>query len=58
MFEIYKSTDKEFRWRFLATNGRVLADSGEGYTKRSAALKAVERVQKLIPGAKIVEKHG
>jgi uncharacterized protein YegP (UPF0339 family) len=58
MFEIYRSTDKEFRWRFLATNGRVLADSGEGYAKRSAAIRAVDRIKALIPGARVVENLG
>jgi uncharacterized protein YegP (UPF0339 family) len=35
---IYKDKKKELRWRMIAKNGRILADSGEGY-KRISALK-------------------
>jgi uncharacterized protein YegP (UPF0339 family) len=28
---IYKDTAGEYRWRYQAVNGQVIADSGEGY---------------------------
>jgi uncharacterized protein len=33
-FEIYQDAKHEFRWRFHANNGRVLAESREGYLNR------------------------
>jgi uncharacterized protein YegP (UPF0339 family) len=30
-FEIYKDANLEFRWRFKANNGKMLAESAEGY---------------------------
>jgi uncharacterized protein YegP (UPF0339 family) len=29
--EYYKDTANQWRWRAIATNGRIVADSGEGY---------------------------
>lgn len=42
-FQIYKDKKKEFRWRLIATNGNILADSGEGYTRRGNVKKAIVR---------------
>ena len=33
-FEIYKDAQGDFRWRFQANNGKILAESGEGYNNR------------------------
>ena len=30
--EFYIDKKKEYRWRLIASNGRIIADSGEGYT--------------------------
>lgn len=40
---IYTDRAGEFRWRGEARNGRILADSGEGYTRKAAAVKAAIR---------------
>lgn len=57
MFEIYreKGEKRDWRWRLMATNGKIIADSGEGYVKRSACLKAIERVRAIVPTAKVTE---
>jgi len=34
----------DFRWRLKAANGRIIADSGEGYVKRSEAHRAAWKV--------------
>jgi uncharacterized protein YegP (UPF0339 family) len=44
-FEVYKDAGDEWRWRLIRRNGRIIADSGEGYTERNDAAEAVERVQ-------------
>ncbi|GAB2677580.1 YegP family protein [Thalassiella azotivora] len=42
--ELYRDSTGRWRWRFVAVNGRVLADSGEGYWRRRDAIAGVERV--------------
>lgn len=44
-FEVYKDKGSEWRWRMIASNGRIVADSGEGYSSKSGARKAIENVQ-------------
>ena len=35
-FQTYRDADNQYRWRFVASNGKIIADSGEGYkTKRA-----------------------
>ena len=31
--ELYRDDDGKHRWRIIASNGRILADSGEGYAR-------------------------
>lgn len=50
-FEVYEDNANEWRWRLRHRNGNVLADSGEGYSSRSAAEDAVDGVKRNAPGA-------
>lgn len=48
-FEVYRQDSLivgggSWRWRARAKNGRIVADGGEGYSSKSAAVKAVERL--------------
>lgn len=38
--EVYQDTQSQWRWRLRAANGRTIADSAEGYTRRWSALRA------------------
>lgn len=33
----YKDTEGKWRWSYIAANGRVLADSGQGYSRLDKA---------------------
>lgn len=33
-YQIYKDNASEYRWRYVATNTNIIADSGEGYTTK------------------------
>jgi len=44
-FEVYRDAAGEWRWRLVHRNGNVLADGGEGYTRRNDATRAVDRVR-------------
>lgn len=55
MFELYKDAKGEWRWRLVANNRKLIADSGEGYRRRHECHNAVERVKKLCAVASVVE---
>ena len=44
-FEMYKGDDKQWRWRLVAINGEVIADSAEGYHNKGDCLNAIDLVQ-------------
>lgn len=44
-YKLYKDKKGEWRWRLLASNYRILADSGEGYVNKQDCLHAIERVK-------------
>ena len=43
-YEVYKAKDG-FRWR-LISNGKIVGDSGESYTRRSSVTRALKRTVK------------
>ena len=44
-FEVYRDAANEWRWTLYASNGRKVADSGEGYHNRADCLRGIEIVQ-------------
>lgn len=52
-FEIYRDKKKEFRWRLKASNGRIIAESGESYQRKGMMMKTLK---KLISSMSSVEK--
>ena len=38
-FTVYRDKRKEWRWRLKASNGHILADSGEGYKRKRDCLR-------------------
>jgi uncharacterized protein YegP (UPF0339 family) len=40
---IYQDKAGEWRWKRIAGNGEIIADSGEGYTRLSDAERAASR---------------
>lgn len=34
-FITYQDVNKQYRWRIMAANGRIIGESGEGYNNRS-----------------------
>lgn len=47
-FYLYIDRAGEYRWRLLAANNQIVADSSEGYANRQGALQAVGRIQQLV----------
>jgi len=43
-FVVYKDKSSQFRWRILAGNNKIIADSAEAYTRKDSAFDAVKNV--------------
>lgn len=54
-FEMYESSNGEWRWRLVAPNGRTIADSGEGYSSKQACQEGIQSVKRWAPQAQVVE---
>ncbi|WP_256297201.1 YegP family protein [Haloarchaeobius salinus] len=54
-FEVFRDNAGEYRWRLVADNGRILADSGEGYASKHGARDAAARVRQRVTDAKTEE---
>jgi uncharacterized protein YegP (UPF0339 family) len=48
---VHRGSDRQWYWRLTADNGEVIADSGEGYRRKSYAIKKAEE---LFPNAELV----
>ena len=46
--EVYRDGASEWRWRFIAPNGRIMADSGEGYRTKFGASEAATKVLRYM----------
>lgn len=44
-FQIFVDAAGEWRWRLWASNGRIIADSGEGYKNKADCLHGIGLVQ-------------
>jgi len=54
-FELYRDTDGKWRWRFVHRNGNILADSGEGYSRKTDAKQGIETIKQHGPEAPVEE---
>jgi hypothetical protein len=55
VFEVYEDRGGEWRWRLVAPNGNIIADSAEGYASKQSAKRGIESVKRSVPEAEIVE---
>lgn len=54
-FVMYRDAKKEYRWKMVAANGNIVADSGEGYKNKKDCLSTVESIKRTIADAPIEE---
>lgn len=54
--EVYRDAASRWRWRYIAQNGHILADSGQAYSRRVDAVRGAKRVtgSRLTRSARIV----
>lgn len=53
VFDVYKDARGEWRWRLWAKNGKIVADSGEGYKRRGGAVAACDRLVDGVGSAEV-----
>jgi uncharacterized protein YegP (UPF0339 family) len=44
-FVIYKDSAGQYRWRYVASNGKTIADSGEGYYNKADCQAGIDLVK-------------
>jgi len=54
-FELFEDAAGEWRWRLVHQNGNVIADSGEGYSRKAEAENGLRSVRANAPGAETIE---
>ncbi|MBK8945410.1 MAG: DUF1508 domain-containing protein [Ignavibacteriae bacterium] len=54
-FHVYKDSRAEWRWNLRASNGKIIATSGEGYNNKLDCLHAIDLIKKYAPTAVVVE---
>ncbi len=52
-FIIYTDKSGDVRWKLEAKNGRIVADSGEGYHSEGNARRAIKATRAMISNAEI-----
>lgn len=57
-FTVYEDRAKAWRWQLKADNGKIIADSGEGYVSEYNAVRAARRCKELAPSASVKRPDG
>lgn len=52
-FELFQDSAGEWRWRLVASNGNIVADSGEGYSSKQGAKRGIESVKRIASDAPV-----
>lgn len=56
-FVLFRDVKKEYRWRMVATNGNIVATSGEGYKNKKDCLATLESIKKSAADAPVAEEE-
>ena len=54
-FLVYKDNDGKLRWRLKARNGRIVADSGEGYNSKRNLMDSIRLLKVAVKDAEVVD---
>ena len=52
---VYQDKTGQYRWRMQHLNAHIIADSGEGYSTRSNAIRAARRLRWIAWCARLVK---
>lgn len=54
IFYVYKDSASQWRWKFVANNNKIIADSSEGYHNLSDCEHGVSLIKSQSPGSTVV----
>lgn len=54
-FKIYRDAKLQYRWRFTATNGRIIAVSSESYINKADCEHSIGLVKREAPNAPVLQ---
>ena len=54
-FELYRDKKDEWRWRLVAENGKIVADSAEGYKNKSDCVHEIYKIKEAARASGIRE---
>ena len=54
-FQFYQDDKGEWRWRLVARNGKIIADSAEGYVNKAAMIRIVKRIKEGFANVRLPE---
>ena len=57
-FEVFRDNAGEWRWRLVASNGNIIADSGEGYRSKQGVRRGIESVRRTASDAEVRFRDG
>lgn len=43
-FRLFRDSKREWRWRLVARNKRIIGTGGEGYKRKGACKKMIEKI--------------
>lgn len=52
-FEVFRDNAGEWRWRLVAGNGNIIADSGEGYQSKQGVQRGIDSVKRSAANANV-----
>ena len=52
-FGVFQDSADEWRWRLVASNGNIIADSGEGYRSKQGVRRGIESVKRNAQRAEV-----
>ncbi|QLC35479.1 DUF1508 domain-containing protein (plasmid) [Halarchaeum sp. CBA1220] len=52
-FEVYRDDVDDWRWRLVHRNGNIIADGGEGYSRKAGALNGIKSVKQNAADAPV-----
>jgi uncharacterized protein YegP (UPF0339 family) len=47
-FEVYRDRASEYRWRLVHENGNIVADGGQGYSRRHDVVRTIDRIRSSL----------
>ena len=57
-FRVYTDSKDQYRWKFIASNRKVVAKSSRAFAKREECLQSLTLLQKEIAGAPVKHRVG